>query len=76
MVHERNKTIPSIMQKTGLSQIEAETIFTYMIHDSFAVNRTHHFVKDKQWYRDVQILNQFINAGYQKLAQNKKESEK
>lgn len=47
-----------------------------MIHDSFAVNRTHHFVKDKQWYHDVQILNQFINAGYQKLAQNKKESEK
>lgn len=72
MVHEKSKTIPSIMKKTGLSQREAESLFTYMIHGSFAVNRQHHFIKDNSWYRDVQLLNQFIEAGYQKLAQTNK----
>lgn len=62
--HERQKVVPSIMRKTGLSQKEAESIFTYMIHGSFAVNRKHHFIKDDDWYRDVQLLNHFIEAGY------------
>lgn len=68
MAHERKQTIPSIMKKTGLSQKEAETIFIYMIHGSFAVNRAHHFIKDDSWFRDVQLLNKFVEAGYEKLA--------
>ena len=39
-----------------------------MIHGSFAVNRAHHFIKDDSWFRDVQLLNKFVEAGYEKLA--------
>lgn len=67
MAHERKHAIPSIMKKTGLTQEEAETLFLYTIHGSFAVNRSHHFIKDQTWARDVKLLNQFIEAGYRNL---------
>lgn len=65
MAHERPHSIPAIMAKTGLDKHGAETLFTYVIHGSFAVNQRHRFVKDEQWARDVKLLNQFIKAGYQ-----------
>lgn len=67
MAHERKYVIPSIMKKTGLSQEDTETLFLYTIHGSFAVNRAHHFIKDKKWAHDVQLLNRFTEAGYQFL---------
>lgn len=71
MLHEHDKVVPSIIKETNLSQDEAETIFKYMIHGSFAVNRAHHFVKDNSWYQDVKMLNKFVIAGYSALAKNK-----
>ena len=47
MAHERDNVIPSIMKETGLSKEDAETIFLYIIHGSFAVNQAHHFIKDQ-----------------------------
>lgn len=67
MTHERGKVVPSIIKKTGLSQEDAETLFTYVIHGSFAVNRANHFQKNEKWAHDVQILNRFIKAGYEQL---------
>ncbi|GAA3635529.1 hypothetical protein GCM10022297_12790 [Lactobacillus hamsteri] len=67
MAHERNYVIPSIMKKAGLSQEDTETLFLYIIHGSFAVNRAHHFIKDKKWAHDVQLLNRFTEAGYKYL---------
>ena len=64
MAHEREHVIPSIIEKTGLSNEDAETLFVYMIHGSFAVNRLHHFKKDEKWSHDVQLLNRFTEAGY------------
>ena len=64
MAHERDRVIPSIMKKTGLSKEDAETLFIYTIHGSFAVNRLHHFKKDEKWSHDVQMLNRFSEAGY------------
>lgn len=71
MLHEREKVVPSIMEKTNLSAQEAETLFKYMIHGSFAVNRSHHFIKDESWFNDVNLLNNFVNAGYEALKKTK-----
>lgn len=64
IAHERHKIVPSIQKRTGLSEAEAETLFIYAIHGSFAINKRHHFIKDDAWYRDVTLLNQFVSTGY------------
>lgn len=69
--HEQEYVIPSIMKKTGLDQATAESLFRYVIHGSFAVNRIHHFVKSEEWKRDMRMLNTFTEAGYKKLKKNK-----
>ncbi|WP_278897866.1 TetR/AcrR family transcriptional regulator [Lactobacillus gallinarum] len=66
VVHERGKVLPLIIKKTGLSKEDAETLFTYIIHGSFAVNRANHFQKNEKWA----MLNRFTKAGYEKLAKN------
>lgn len=67
MAHERGHVIPSLMKKVGCSKEDAETIFLYTIHGSFAVNRAHHFIKDRKWSHDVALLNRFTEAGYKFL---------
>ncbi len=70
LAHERDKVIPSIQKKTSLSAKDAETIFLYMLHGSFAINQIHHFTKDQEWYHEVKLLNQFTDGGYQALKQS------
>lgn len=62
--HERGRMIPLIQQRTGLNSQDAETLFNYTLHGSFAINKRHHFIKDDEWYHEVELLNRFINAGY------------
>lgn len=69
IANERKRAIPSLMKQTGLSKEDAETMFLYIIHGSFAVNRAHHFKKDERWSRDVELLNKFTQAGYNGLKQ-------
>lgn len=64
IAHEKPKVIPAIQKRTGFSKSEAEALFVYSIHGSFAINKKHHFVKDKSWYHELQLLNQFTSAGY------------
>lgn len=68
--HEYQYVVPEIMKKTNLPEDVAESLFTYMIYGSFAVNRTHHFSKDDNWQRDMKILNYFTDAGYQSFSGN------
>ncbi|EEW53266.1 TetR/AcrR family transcriptional regulator [Limosilactobacillus antri] len=68
--HERSKMIPLIQQRTGLNSQDAETLFNYTLHGSFAINKRHHFIKDDEWYHEVELLNRFINAGYQSFKKN------
>lgn len=63
--HERDKAIPRIHERTGLSMADAETLFLYTLHGSFAINKRHRFMKDDEWYHEVKMLNEFIDAGYQ-----------
>lgn len=67
MKHERDNIILLLTKKIGLSQEDAETLFCYIIHGSFAVNHAHHFVKDEKWFHDVKLLNKFVKAGYLSL---------
>lgn len=68
MAHERASVIPSIQKKTGLSTKDAETLFLYILHGSFAVNRANHFNKNEEWLHQVELLNRFTMGGYQALS--------
>lgn len=65
--HERHKMIPAIQKETGLNESDAEKIFIYTVHGSFAINRMNGFIKDGNWYHDLQLLNKFTNGGYSLL---------
>ncbi|WP_125709849.1 TetR/AcrR family transcriptional regulator [Companilactobacillus zhongbaensis] len=65
--HERPRVVPSIQRQTGLSNADADVLFNYVIHGSFAINKRHKFVKDDEWYRELQLLNQFSLAGYKAI---------
>lgn len=62
--HERAKMVPLIQRRTGLDQQDAETLFSYTLHGSFAINKRHHFIKDDEWYHEVELLNRFTDTGY------------
>lgn len=67
IAHERSRIVPSIQKRTGLSETDAELLFIYSIHGSFAINKRHHFVKNDSWYHELQLLNKFTSAGYNSL---------
>lgn len=64
---EQGQAVPAIQKRTGLSKSDAELLFNYSIHGSFAINKRHKFVKDEEWYHELQLLNQFSTAGYQAI---------
>lgn len=68
VVNERDTVLPAVIEKTHLPREDAETLFRYVIHGSFAVNRAHNFVKDEKLLHDVQMLNEFAEAGYERLS--------
>lgn len=67
IAHERSRIVPSIQKRTGLNETDAELLFIYSIHGSFAINKRHHFVKNDSWYHELQLLNKFTSAGYNSL---------
>lgn len=64
LTHEHDRMVPAIQKRTGLSRADAETIFVYTVHGSFAINRQNKFIKNEAWYHDLQLLNQFSNGGF------------
>ncbi|MGN0193799.1 MAG: TetR/AcrR family transcriptional regulator [Pseudoramibacter sp.] len=64
--HEREKVIPELMARSGLAEDEAEMLFKFILHGSFAVNRSLGWNKDARWYRYQKILADFIGAGVEK----------
>jgi AcrR family transcriptional regulator len=61
--HEQDRVIPEIRRNTGLSEEDARTLFLYMVHGSFAINKRHGFVRDAQWKHEADLLDRFIRAG-------------
>lgn len=68
---ERGRVVPSIQRRTGLSEKDAELLFNYSIHGSFAINKRHKFIKDEEWYHELQLLNQFSTAGYKAIKKDR-----
>lgn len=69
--HERGTIVPRIRRRTGLSAEEAETLFQYMVHGSFAVNKRHGFVRDAQWRHEADMLDRFVQAGYRAFSRGR-----
>ncbi|WP_295747460.1 TetR family transcriptional regulator [uncultured Limosilactobacillus sp.] len=67
--HEQGRAVPQIMLRTGLSKEEASSLFTYILHGSLAINKRHHFTRSPEWFRDVKMIQKFVNGGYQALRQ-------
>lgn len=59
--HERNSVVPGLMKHFSVSEDEAEMLFRFILHGSFAVNRSLGWEKNERWYRYQRILNHFIN---------------
>lgn len=67
ITHEHDRMVPAIQKRTGLPIQDAEKIFIYTVHGSFAINKMNKFIKNETWYHDLQILNRFIQGGYRSL---------
>lgn len=64
IARERQRMVPAIQRRTGLSTVDAEKLFIYTVHGSFAMNKKNGFIKNDAWYHDLRLLNRFINSGY------------
>lgn len=40
--HEKDKLVPAIQKRTGLSESESELLFNYSIHGSFAIKQNNY----------------------------------
>ncbi len=64
--HEREAVIPRLM-KRGITEEEAELIFRFMLHGTFAINRSLGWKKDERWYRTQKILSRFVDGGIKEI---------
>lgn len=58
---EREKKIPKIMNAYHVSEWEADKIFLYMLHGSFAVNKSLGWNKNEDWYKAQKIIQRLIS---------------
>ncbi len=65
--HERDAAVPSIMQRGSLSEEDAEMLFRFVLHGTFAINRSLGWKMDDRWFRWQSLLSHFINAGIKAL---------
>lgn len=65
--HERASVIPEIMKLGNVSEEDAEQLFRFMLHGSFAVNRSLGWNKDSRWYHVQDMLSRFISAGVREV---------
>ena len=63
---EKEYQIAELM-KYGLSEIEAEMLFTYMLTGAFAVNKAMGWKKDEAWMRVQRIILNFVCGGMETL---------
>lgn len=65
--HEKDKVIPSLMQRGGLSRSDAEMLFRFMLYGSFAVNKELGWEKNEKWYAFQTLLLRFTREGMGQL---------
>ena len=62
-LHERDKVIPDFMERADLSEDEADMMFRFILHGTFAVNRSLEWQKNARWYHYQRVLSEIISAG-------------
>lgn len=60
---ERKRMIPRIMHNMQVNEEDAETIFIYSLHGSFAINRRNHFQRTPQWQHEMKLLDKIMKKG-------------
>jgi AcrR family transcriptional regulator len=66
-LHEHDKVVPSLMERSAITRKEAEMVFRYILFGSFSVNRALGWEKNADWYDVQKLLSRFINAGMNAL---------
>ena len=58
---EKGKKIPEIMNTYRVSEWEADKLFLFMLHGSFAVNKALGWNKSPDWYRAQKVIQSLIH---------------
>lgn len=61
--HEREAVVPGLMARGNLSRDDAELIFRFVLHGSFAVNRSLNWQKNERWHHIQKLLAKFVAEG-------------
>ncbi|WP_458458780.1 TetR/AcrR family transcriptional regulator [Pseudobutyrivibrio sp.] len=61
--HEHDAVIPELMKRGNMNESEAEMVFKFILHGSFAVNRTLGWNKNDSWYKFQHLISNFVNGG-------------
>ena len=64
---EKDKIMPALMADHKLSKGEAEIVFRFMLHGSFAVNKELNWEKNDKWYLFQKMLLNFVQGGLNNL---------
>lgn len=59
-----DEAIPNIMEKTGLDETDARTLFIYTAHGNLAVNRALDWKKGTAFNRAQAVISAFTEAGF------------
>ena len=65
---EREKMIPVLEARCGLSREEADKLFLFIIYGAFSVNKSMCWGKDDECYHLQGVLDKFIMGGFSALA--------
>lgn len=68
--HEKDKVVPDLEKRSGLSREDAEILFQFVLNGTFCVNTLLGWQKDEKWFHTQKMLSNFINAGTEKLKEN------
>ncbi len=66
-LHERDKVVPDFMARGKLTAEEADMMFRFILHGTFAINRSLGWIKNERWYHYQQIISQFIHGGLSRI---------
>ncbi len=61
--HEHDAVIPELMKRGNMNESEAEMVFKFILHGSFAVNRTLGWNKNDSWYKFQHLISNFVKGG-------------
>ena len=66
-MHERDRIIPELIRRGGLTEEQAEMIFKFALNGTFAINRSMGWKKDARWFETQYLLCRFIDGGIQSI---------